>query len=166
MNRTRLLWTPRRNLYVTGSSEAVSASTDYATIKYDSNGSQIWTARYNGPGNSFDDARTIKVDSTGNVYVAGGSTGANGFLDYATIKYSASGSQLWVARYDRPGSGDDDAKGLAVDSSGNAYVTGHSLSAATLARCSLAVPSCPKPFRADGGLLGLDSPAVETSPRR
>jgi Beta-propeller repeat len=86
---------------------------------------------YDGPGNASDDARAIMLDSTGNVYVTGGSTGASGFLDYATLKYSATGSQLWVARYDGPGHGDDDAKGLAVDSSGNAYVTGYSLSAAT-----------------------------------
>src|SRR5262245_34409957 len=119
------------NVYVTGSSAAANGLTDYATIKYDTNGTQIWVARYNGPGNASDDARAIKLDPTGNVYVTGGSMGANGFLDYATIKYSPSGSQLWVARYDGPGSGEDDAKGLVVDSAGNAIVTGYSLSAAT-----------------------------------
>jgi hypothetical protein len=71
------------------------------------------------------------VDPTGNVYVSEGSTGASGYLDYATLKYSATGSQLWVARYDGPRGGDDDTKGLAVDSSGNAIVTGYSLGAAT-----------------------------------
>jgi len=119
------------NVYVTGSSEAANGLSDYATIKYNSSGSQTWVTRYNGPGNASDDARAIKLDPTGNVYVTGGSTGASGYLDYATLKYSASGSQLLVARYDGPGGGNDDAKGLAVDSSGNAYVTGYSLGAAT-----------------------------------
>jgi hypothetical protein len=116
---------------VTGSSEGANGLSDYATIKYDANGTQIWVARYNGPGNAADDARAIKLDPTGNVYVTGGSTGASGNLDYATLKYSASGSQLWLARYDGPGRGDDDAKGLVVDSSGNVHVTGYSLGAAT-----------------------------------
>ena len=119
------------NVYVTGSSQAANGLSDYATIKYNSSGSQAWVARYNGPGNAADDARAIKLEPTGNVYITGGSTGASGYLDYATLKYSASGSQLWLARYDGPGGGDDDAKGLAVDSSGNVHVTGYSLGAAT-----------------------------------
>jgi hypothetical protein len=123
-------------VYVTGSSDGVGAPgvstpSDYVTIKYDSSGNQIWVARYNGPGNYFDDARAIGLDSAGNVYVTGGSTGATGNLDYATIKYSPSGSQLWVARYSGTGSGDDAATGLVVDSSGNVIVTGYSLSAST-----------------------------------
>src|SRR5439155_27233290 len=117
--------------YVPVSSKPANGLLAYATNKCNSSVSQTWVAPYNGPGLASDDARAIKLDPTGNVYVSGGSTGASGLLGDATLKYSASGSQLWVARYDGPGGGNDDAKGLAVDSSGNAYVTGYSLGAAT-----------------------------------
>jgi hypothetical protein len=43
------------------------------------------------------------------------------------VAYDSSGNQLWVARYNGPGNGDDIASGIAFDSkTGNLYVTGTS----------------------------------------
>ena len=114
------------NVYVTGMSYGADFLPHYATLKYDSNGNTIWVARYNGPGNGSDYANAIGLDSSGNVYVTGGSTGLTTSLDYATIKYDSAGNQLWVARYDGPASGDDFAVALAIGASGNVYVTGYS----------------------------------------
>ncbi|WKN42932.1 T9SS type A sorting domain-containing protein [Tunicatimonas pelagia] len=108
------------NVYVTGISNG-----DYATIKYDTNGQQLWVERYDA--SLPDGAPALAVDEAGNVYVTGGSRG-NGFNDnYATIKYNMDGQQLWVARYDSPGSNRDIATALAVDATGNVYVTGLSV---------------------------------------
>lgn len=119
------------NVYVTGYSFSNGTEPDYATIKYNSAGEQQWVARYNGTGNSFDVARKLFIDNSGNVYVTGGSTGIGTSLDFTTIKYNNSGVQQWVARYNGPGNGDDEARSLKVDASGNVYVTGESVGAGT-----------------------------------
>jgi hypothetical protein len=90
---------------------------------------EAWAARYNGPGNDYDGAVAIVLDSSGNVYVTGESVSSPTGADYLTIKYNSSGQEEWVALYD--GGLGDAATAMAVDSSGNVYVTGQSWSAKT-----------------------------------
>jgi hypothetical protein len=112
-------------VYVTGPSDgAKKGNIDFATIKYDTAGNQIWVARYNGPGNGEDWPNAIAVDAAGNVYVTGRSTGTGTNEDYATVKYDAAGNQKWVARYNSPGNRNDNAKAIAIDANGNVIVTG------------------------------------------
>jgi len=120
------------NVYVTGWSNGSGTYGDYATIKYNSSGVEQWVSRYNGPGNSGDGAFAIAIDSSGNIYVTGDSYGSGTLDDYATIKYNSSGVEQWVVRYNGPGNGDDVARGIAIDNSGNVYVTGHSDGLGTL----------------------------------
>ncbi len=119
------------NVCVTGLSLGSDQSRDYATAKYNASGVEQWSARYNGPGNSDNDAYDLVVDGSGNVYVTGATSGADRKRDYATIKYNASGVEQWLARYNGPGNSDDDALALAVDGSGNVYVTGASIGSGT-----------------------------------
>jgi uncharacterized delta-60 repeat protein len=116
------------NVYVTGLSNGLGTDVDYTTLKYANDGSLLWESRYNGPGNSWDAAYSLAVDSAGNVIVTGDSVGAAGNHDYATVKYDSNGTRLWVARYDGPpGTGNDDtALKVVVDATGNVYVTGQS----------------------------------------
>jgi alpha-tubulin suppressor-like RCC1 family protein len=109
------------NVFVTGGGYG-----DYATVKYNSAGQQQWVATYNGPGNGDDYAFAVALDELGNVYVTGQSVGTGTSWDYATIKYNASGQQQWVARYNGPANDIDVAQALALDDSGNVYVTGFS----------------------------------------
>jgi uncharacterized delta-60 repeat protein len=93
---------------------------------------QVWTARYNGPGNNRDEAHAIIVDSLYNVYITGWSPHTFGFsYDYATIKYNSSGAQQWVARYNGPSDTCDQARAIGLDESLNVYVTGRSFDWAT-----------------------------------
>jgi uncharacterized delta-60 repeat protein len=118
------------NVYITGSSYGGGGTNyDYATIKYDSSGNQLWVKRYNGPGSPGyhdDGASDVAIDRNGKVYVTGESWGAgNSSFDYATIKYDLFGNQLWVARYSGLSVNSvDRASAIAVDSSGNVYITG------------------------------------------
>jgi hypothetical protein len=85
-----------------------------------------WVVLYNGPGNYHDNAVAVAVDLSGNVFVTGPSYGLGTNSDFATIKYGADGNEEWVARYNGPGNYNDYATAVAVDPSGNVYVTGRS----------------------------------------
>lgn len=114
------------NVVVTGTSyTGASTNYDYLTVKYSASGQLLWSARYNGPANGDEVPTTVVCDRTGNVLVTGTSYAGNQ-SDYATIKYSPSGQQLWVARYDGPVNGYDVARDVAVDAAGNVAVTGTS----------------------------------------
>lgn len=120
------------NVYITGRSYAGGGlGYDYATVKYNSSGLQMWSARYNGPGNNEDHANSMVIDASGNVYVTGASTGNGTSQDYATIKYNSSGVQQWVARYNGPGNNTDGAIEIVIDGSNNIYVTGGSQGSGT-----------------------------------
>ena len=112
------------NVYVTGESYDSETHKDFATVKYDASGSEVWVRRYNGPGNGDDVTRAITVDVSGNIYVVGKSPGSGTHYDYATIKYYPNGDTAWVRRYNGPANDYDRAHDVTVDAYGNAYVTG------------------------------------------
>jgi hypothetical protein len=117
------------NVYLTGYSAGPAATStnpiDYITIKYNTSGTQQWLARYDGAA-KIDYARDLAIDASGNVYVTGWSEGATTNDDYATVKYSATGAQLWAARYGGVNNGTtyEEAHAVGVDASGHVYVTG------------------------------------------
>jgi uncharacterized delta-60 repeat protein len=114
------------NVYVGGYSNTTT-SWDYIVIKYNSNGEQQWLARYDSPQHIIDCINAIVVDNSGNVYVTGysGYDYVNGiYPDYCTIKYSPNGDTLWVRTFSMPGNVWNNPQGLAVDNSGNVYVSG------------------------------------------
>jgi WD40 repeat protein len=117
-------------VFVAGGSYGTTGSSDYATVAYSAaTGARRWVTRYDGTGNG-DSAFSIAVNPDGStVYVTGGSSGTTGFLDYATLAYSAAtGARLWAARYNSPGETSyDDAYSVAVSPDGSrVFVTGTS----------------------------------------
>lgn len=114
------------NVYITGESEGNSSDYDVLTIKYDSSGTKLWSARYNGASNLKDAGVKVKLDASGNVYVAGYKTGTTSAKDLIAIKYNAAGSQQWVASYNNTSNLNDVAASLSVDTLNNVYVTGES----------------------------------------
>ena len=74
------------NTYVTGKSKKASGN-DYATVMYNSSGTQQWSIRYDG-GGGWDSAQAIAVYDSNNIYVTGDSDDVTGNKDYATVKYS------------------------------------------------------------------------------
>jgi uncharacterized delta-60 repeat protein len=113
------------SVIVTGTSDGGASWADYATVKYSPSGAKLWAKRFNGTGNSDDKAMALAIDSHENIIVTGESVGANGGVQYATVKYSAAGSQMWQKRWG-PNTFVSSPRAMAVDSSGNIYVTGTS----------------------------------------
>ncbi len=88
----------------------------------------------------LDSGTAIAVDSAGNIFI-GGFTGSTTFptagafqstfggpsTDGFVLKLNAAGTALVYSTF-LGGSGDDDVRGLAIDASGNAYVTGRTQS--------------------------------------
>lgn len=113
------------NVYVLGTSRANVFDFDFALVKYGPTGSQKWARRYNGPGNDFDNATAIAIDSNNNVYI-GGSTGEFGSdnEDFALVKYDPAGNRKWVRHYSGPGDRADSMHKIAIDSNNNVYVIG------------------------------------------
>jgi len=117
----------QENVYVTGYSRGTSYQDDIATVKYDSNGNQIWVSRINGSGNYNDKGHKVVADNNGYVYVVGYvNPFATGTLyDYVTIKLNAqNGDTVWIRTYNGPADSSDIARDIAVDNEGNVYVTG------------------------------------------
>ncbi len=91
-------------------------------------------------GSIGDQGNGIAVDNDGNAYVVGETSSANfpitagafqttigGFSDATITKVNATGTALIYSTY-LGGSSNDSGRGIAVDSSGNAYVTGFTVS--------------------------------------
>ena len=107
---------------------------DGFVARLDAAGSALTYATYLG-GNGEDRGAAIALDSSGNAYVAGLTSSTNfptlnpvqatgkGFNDAFVTKLNSSGSALVYSTY-LGGTQGESARGIAVDSTGSAYVTG------------------------------------------
>lgn len=117
------------SIYITGESyESSSYTTNYFTAKYDSNGTAVWGASYNGTGNGSDVATSIGIISNNaSIVVTGKSWGTSNNLDYATVRYDKNnGVQTQVNRYSFTQYSSDIAKDLVIGDDGAIYITGYS----------------------------------------
>ena len=140
------------NAYVTGYAESLEATFPVKVgpdLTHNGGGADVFVAKVNPAGtalvyagyiggNGNDQGWAIAVDSAGNAYVTGFTTSAeatfpvtvgpylthNGYYDAFVAKVNAAGTALVYCGY-IGGSGFDAGTGIAVDSAGNAYVTGY-----------------------------------------
>jgi hypothetical protein len=113
------------NVIVTGESGGLGNIPEIATIKYDTDGKELWVRRYDENNGTGGTPSAMAIDSQGNIYITGRSSNHSLGDNYVTIKYDSNGRQLWDATYDGTGEGLlNEASALFVDNIGNVYVTG------------------------------------------
>ena len=138
------------NAYVTGATSSTNFPTanplqamnkgggDAFVSKLDAAGTALVYSTYLG-GSSFDGGSGIALDASGNAYLIGSTSSTDfptahplqaayrGNFDAFITKVSADGSALLYSTY-LGGSGSDRGTGIAIDTSGSAYVTGYTSS--------------------------------------
>ncbi|HWW76246.1 MAG TPA: SBBP repeat-containing protein, partial [Pyrinomonadaceae bacterium] len=139
------------NAYITGDTDstnfptaspmqaAFAGSTDVFLTRLNATGSAFVYSTYLG-GSGFEIAKSVAVDSFGAAYVTGDTDSTNfptlnpiqaanagGAKDAFVTKVNAAGTALVYSTY-LGGSAQDNGEGVAVDSTGNAYVAGTTFS--------------------------------------
>jgi hypothetical protein len=125
------------NVFVIGGAPGTSTTGAFDILKLNSDGVPLWTnlnVSFSVPNASL---TASTIDHAGNLYLTGYAGGTNS--DFVTMKFAGDGTALWTNRYDGPAGGADYAQALAVDDTGDVYVTGQS----------------------DGGLSGFDYATVK-----
>ncbi len=142
------------NSYVTGQFQGTASfgtimlnsigESDIFIAKADANGNWLWAQQ--GGGISSDGGTGISADSAGNCYITGSYHASAGFglttltssgdEDIFIAKLDGGGNWLWAKR--AGGTSEDVGKGIATDSSGNCYATGHFSGTADFGTTSLA----------------------------
>jgi hypothetical protein len=111
-----------------------AGGSDVFLAKYDTSGNYLWAKRIGGP--NSDDGNAVVVDALGNTYVTGSfratanfnpdgtaNLTSTGNLDIFLAKYDSSGNYLWAKKMGS--TSHDESKSVALDDSGNAYITGY-----------------------------------------
>lgn len=147
------------DIYITGeangilNSVALTGTTDAFIVKYNSSGTFQWTKMIGASG-ATTIGGDIRIDSKGNFYIAGFTTGS---INGQTLSQS---DDLFVAKYDKDFNAvwtkflgrtpcDSSQCAMAVDPSGNSYVTGRENSAA--------------PVTVSSKFARIDNPVIESS---
>jgi uncharacterized delta-60 repeat protein len=108
------------NVYIVGYTNNASTD-DILIVKYNSSGTLLWQTIL--AGSITDTGTAIAVDSSGNVYITGHIyNGSNN--DIIIAKYDTNGNILWQRKLASNDGNNEIAYGIAVDSSGNVYITG------------------------------------------
>lgn len=118
------------NVYVAGdivARPAAGTTMRMFVIKYDADGKLEWSRvqpNRSGADTKLGETTAIAVDAGGNIIVAGqGASPTNGF-DYLIYKYRPNGDLAWQKSHNGPAAMIDRLHALAIDDTGNIYVTG------------------------------------------
>jgi hypothetical protein len=114
------------------------------TIKYTSAGVPVWTNSYSTT-NSVLVFGGMAVDTDGNAYLLPGDYQSGSFI---TVKYDVNGNPAWTNYFKSSATSTEGASGIAVDATGNIFVTGFSFDSSSGANTFLTLK-----YAGDGSVL-------------
>ena len=120
------------NIYFGGQHYHSSSGSSGFVHKSNSSGTTLWMKKLTSSSSGSIQGRNIAVDSSGNVYLCGHQdkeqAPSGGSEEWFLSKFNSSGALQWtrILGGDAAATGGvDEARGIAVDSSGNIFVGGH-----------------------------------------
>lgn len=114
------------HIYITGAVLNANNNYDTRTIKLNPNLSIVWSRDYNGIDSLDDESNDVKVDSLGNVYIAGYSTSSSESKNILLIKYDNLGNIIFEKLQNGLGNGNDRANAVCLGLDGSIFITGSS----------------------------------------
>ncbi len=138
--------TSSSGIATSGAHDTSIAIDDAFLVKFSSSGIRQWSTYYGGGGGEV--AFSVATDASGNVFIAGKTTsstdiatagayqttflGGTGYnCDAFLAKFSSVGTRIWATYYG--GVDDDNAYDMAIDATGNVYITGYTISTTGIA---------------------------------
>lgn len=109
-----------------------SSSADGLVMKLARDGTVVWANQISGPESGYDEGRSVAVDSSGDIWVAGNFDGTVVFdpatsltsvgpADAFIAKYSPDGTLLFARQFGNDAIFTEGANSIGVDATGNAY---------------------------------------------
>ncbi len=96
---------------------------DIQVICYDFLGNEIWQDTYDG-GYGFDACEGMKIDSEGNIIIAGHAALSENSSKITVLKYSSNGERIWTYESNVNGL-EEGAMDVDIDSNNDVYITGY-----------------------------------------
>ena len=109
-----------------GELQNIGTGMDFMVVKLSgTTGTEVWRRQIDGTASGNDLARTLRVDSTGNVVAAGELQNIGTGLDFTVVKLAgSSGAELWRQVLNGTASGTDAAHAVRVDAAGDVIAAG------------------------------------------
>ncbi len=119
-----MLNVPSGGVLVYGSSVGFGSLTDFALMRYSSEGNELWKATYNGEANQSDQISSAALSESSDIFVTGFITLNDNNSGYAVAKFLSNGSLSWVRIAEEPGYISGMGEAITVSSSGRIVSAG------------------------------------------
>ena len=118
--------------YLNDSIQGIGNGYRICITKVNGSGCQVWEKKYGKAPNAKNmGIKSIKVDSSGNVYVAGFEKNSSGNFDWFVIKYNSTGGFIWRKTKNGTANGHDVPFDITFDNYQNPIVVGNTKNTGT-----------------------------------